>query len=137
MEEAQPAPVIPVSPIANPLAGKKLTRKCLKLVQKSASNKQSIRRGVKSVLKALRKGEKGFVVLAGDVSPIDVVSPIPILCEESKLSYIYVPSREALGTACGTKRATSVVMIIPSEEHQTSMDEIITEVKEITPKWEQ
>ncbi len=76
-----------------------------------------------------------FVILAGDVSPIDVISPIPILCEDNRLSYVYVPSREALGIACGTKRATSVIMILPNSEYQSALDEVITGVKEITPKW--
>ena len=31
---------------------------------------KSIRRGTKEVSKSLRKGEKGFVIIAGDISPI-------------------------------------------------------------------
>lgn len=34
-----------------------------------------------------------FVVIAGDVSPIDVISHIPIVCEDNKIPYAYVPSR--------------------------------------------
>ena len=34
-----------------------------------------------------------FVVLAGDVSPIDVISHFPVLCEDNNLPYCYVPSR--------------------------------------------
>ena len=34
-----------------------------------------------------------FVILAGDVSPIDVISHFPVLCEDNNLPYCYVPSR--------------------------------------------
>ncbi|KAG0568041.1 hypothetical protein M758_7G179300 [Ceratodon purpureus] len=49
-----------VSPIAKPLAGKKLTKKTLKVVKKAASSKQ-LKRGVKEVVKAIRKGQKGYI----------------------------------------------------------------------------
>ena len=60
-----------VSPIATPLAGKKLAKKALKTVKKAAKAKM-IRRGVKEVVKALKKGDQGLVIIAGDISPIDV-----------------------------------------------------------------
>ena len=47
-----------LSVIAHPLAGRKLTKKLLRLVKK-ASKTKSLRRGVKEVVKAIRKGEKG------------------------------------------------------------------------------
>jgi H/ACA ribonucleoprotein complex subunit 2 len=71
-----------------------------------------IRRGVKEVNKAFRKQELGICILAGDVSPVDVISHIPILCEKSKVPYIYINSRESLGTSSQTKRPTSVVMLL-------------------------
>ena len=33
-------------------------------------------------------------VIAGNISPIDVITHVPILCEESDIPYIYVPSKE-------------------------------------------
>jgi len=44
--------------IANPLAEEKLCKKVLKLCKKASKRKQ-IRRGVKEVVKALRKKQKG------------------------------------------------------------------------------
>ena len=34
------------------------------------------------------------VVFAGDISPIDVITHMPILCEENHIPYVYVPSKE-------------------------------------------
>eukprot|EP01102_Stenamoeba_stenopodia_P020734 TRINITY_DN8198_c0_g1_i1.p1 TRINITY_DN8198_c0_g1~~TRINITY_DN8198_c0_g1_i1.p1 ORF type:complete len:227 (-),score=72.45 TRINITY_DN8198_c0_g1_i1:68-667(-) len=102
--------ILLLSPISSPLANAKLTSKLFTLV-KTASKEKKLRRGVKEVVKAIRKNEKGLCVLAGDVSPIDVISHLPVLCEESEISYVYVPSKEKLGTAASTRRPTSVVLI--------------------------
>jgi H/ACA ribonucleoprotein complex subunit 2 len=50
-------------------------------------------------------------VLAADISPMDVISHIPVLCEDHNIPYIYVQSRAELGAAGQTKRPTSVVMV--------------------------
>ena len=44
---------------------------------------------------------------------MDVISHIPVLCEDHGLPYVYVPSRAELGAAGSTKRPTSVVMLTP------------------------
>ena len=61
-----------LSPIASPLADKKLTKKVLKTIKKAAGSK-GIRRGVKEVVKAIKKKEKGLCIIAGDISPIEVI----------------------------------------------------------------
>jgi ribosomal protein L7Ae-like RNA K-turn-binding protein len=33
-------------------------------------------------------------VIAGNISPIDVITHVPILCEEANIPYVYVPSKE-------------------------------------------
>ena len=50
-------------------------------------------------------------MLAGDISPADVISHIPVLCEDVNAPYIFVASRAELGAAGSTKRPTSVVMV--------------------------
>lgn len=103
-----------LSPIAQPLANEKLTGRTLKLVRKAAKAK-SVRRGVKEVLKALRRKEKGVMVIAGNVTPIDVISHLPVLCEDNNIPYIYVPAKEELGAASSTKRPTSCVLVLPKK----------------------
>lgn len=104
-----------MSIISKPLASKKSSKKVHKLVKKASSAKV-VRRGVKEVVKALRKGEKGFCIIAGDISPIDVISHLPIMCEDRNIPYIYVPSKHDLGTAASTKRPTSCVLISPKSD---------------------
>ncbi|TEY42069.1 hypothetical protein BOTCAL_0398g00070 [Botryotinia calthae] len=111
-------PVGALVPFANPLADEKVAKKVLKSVKKAAKNK-TLKRGVKEVVKALRKSPQGanntvfpgVVILAADISPMDVISHIPILCEDHNVPYIFVTSRAELGAAGNTKRPTSVVMV--------------------------
>ncbi|CAD1808416.1 H/ACA ribonucleoprotein complex subunit NHP2 [Candida parapsilosis] len=128
-----------ILPFAKPLASKKLNKKILKTVKK-ASKAKHVKRGVKEVVKALRKGEKGLVIIAGDISPADVISHIPVLCEDNAVLYVFVPSKEDLGSAGATKRPTSCVMIVPGggkskknadkvDEYREGYDEIVKEIK--------
>ena len=87
------------------------------------------------MVKALRKGEKGFCIIAGgmlyyfnyylitstsrilfiDINPVDVISHLPILCEDKQVPYFYVPSKQDLGEAACTKRPTSCILVSPKE----------------------
>lgn len=99
-----------------------------------------VRRGVKEVAKALRKGEKGLVIIAGDISPLDVISHMPVLCEDSNVPYIFVPSKEQLGEASSTKRPTSVTMVVlggknkdtkAAEDYKELYDECFAQAKDL------
>ncbi|KAJ3343261.1 Nuclear control of ATPase protein 2 [Gonapodya sp. JEL0774] len=124
--------VLAVNAIASPLASKKLTKKLYKTIKK-ASKAKSIKRGVKEVVKGLRKGSKGVVLIAGDISPIDVITHVPILCEEANVPYCYVPSKEDLGHAGSTKRPTSCIMVMRKADADfvEAYDEIHKEIVQI------
>lgn len=89
-----------------------------------------------------------LVILAGDISPLDILSHIPVLCEEQNVPYIFVPSKEALGAASSTKRPTSTVMICPDggkaakkkggaemkEDYKEDFDSLAKDVKKLGEK---
>jgi phosphatidylinositol glycan class V len=50
-------------------------------------------------VQAIRKKEVGLMVLAGDVEPLDVISHLPVLCEDFSVPYIFVRSK-GLGNFC-------------------------------------
>ncbi|XP_076892130.1 H/ACA ribonucleoprotein complex subunit 2-like protein [Bidens hawaiensis] len=127
-----------LAPIAKPLAGKKLSKRTLKLVRKAAEHK-CLKRGVKEVVKSIRRGNKGVCVIAGNITPFDVITHVPILCEEADIPYVYVTSKEDLANAGATKRPTCCVMVLPkptkgelAEEEQeklkTEYDQVSTEI---------
>ncbi|CAE6392229.1 unnamed protein product [Rhizoctonia solani] len=105
-------PVEELSPIAHPLAGKKLVKKLHKTVKKASKGRQ-VKRGVKEVVKSIRKGEKGLLILAADITPIDIISHLPVMAEDASIPYIFVASKEELGQASSTKRPTSCVLVCP------------------------
>ncbi|KAL4977335.1 50S ribosomal protein L30e-like protein [Aspergillus desertorum] len=121
--EFEARPVGALVPFAKPLLEDKAAKKALKSVKKAAVNK-CLKRGVKEVVKALRKSPvpapnqsiaipNGVVILAADISPMDVISHIPVLCEDHGIPYVFVTSRAELGNAAATKRPTSVTMVVP------------------------
>ncbi|XP_010031371.2 H/ACA ribonucleoprotein complex subunit 2-like protein [Eucalyptus grandis] len=141
-KEKERKKVAALAPIAKPLAGKKLGKRTLKLVRRAAEQK-CLKRGVKEVVKSIRRGHKGLCVIAGNISPIDVITHVPILCEENDISYIYVPSKEDLANAGATKRPTCCVLVLtkptkgelgPEEQEKlkADYDQVVTEVSELT-----
>jgi H/ACA ribonucleoprotein complex subunit 2 len=124
-----------VNVISKPLASKKSTKKLHKLIKKASSAK-NIRRGVKEVVKGIRKGDKGLAVLAGDIFPLDVISHLPLLLEEHDIPYLFVPSKQDLGAAAATKRPTSCVLVkVPKKDFdaQDIFDAMLKEAKEYDP----
>ncbi|KAK7454882.1 ribosomal protein L7Ae/L30e/S12e/Gadd45 [Colletotrichum acutatum] len=102
----------------------------------TAAKNNTLKRGVKEVVKTLRKSPAagpgntafpGVVVIAGDISPMDVISHLPVLCEDHNVPYIFVTSRAELGAAAKTKRPTSVVMV---SEKRSAADSKKAEKKE-------
>ncbi|PIL37178.1 hypothetical protein GSI_00870 [Ganoderma sinense ZZ0214-1] len=122
-------PLEDLSPIAQPLAQKKMLKKLHKTIKK-ASKQRQVKRGVKEVVKAIRKGEKGLLILAADITPIDIISHLPVMAEDANIPYVFVPSKEELGHASATKRPTSCVMVCPDQKKRSKAKEGATEDKE-------
>eukprot|EP01126_Amoeba_proteus_P036950 TRINITY_DN3784_c0_g1_i10.p1 TRINITY_DN3784_c0_g1~~TRINITY_DN3784_c0_g1_i10.p1 ORF type:complete len:147 (-),score=36.05 TRINITY_DN3784_c0_g1_i10:94-477(-) len=121
-----------VSVIASPLAEGKMLKHVVRLNKKCAKEGM-IKRGIKEVVKTIRKKkpENCFVVIAGDISPIDVISHLPVLCENEDIPYIYIPSKEQLGTSVRTRRPTSCIMVIrpSSEELVEKYENVLKEIR--------
>lgn len=162
-------PVGALVPFANPLCDDKATKKVLKTVKKgeflysttqcahltnisssTAAKQKCLKRGVKEVVKAVRKttpadpataqvSAPAIVILAADISPMDVISHIPVLCEDHNIPYVFLPSRAELGAAGSTKRPTSVVMVTPTagkkgEAKDDEWDEAYKELNKLVVK---
>lgn len=57
--------------------------------------------------------------MAADISPPDVLSHIPGICEGKGIPYVFVKSRMELGSAAETKKPTSVVLLTAPESEKT------------------
>eukprot|EP01138_Halocafeteria_seosinensis_P012560 gb/GECG01012833.1/.p1 GENE.gb/GECG01012833.1/~~gb/GECG01012833.1/.p1 ORF type:complete len:117 (+),score=16.93 gb/GECG01012833.1/:1-351(+) len=100
----------------------------------AAATAKHLKRGVKEVEKAIRKGDQGLVVVAGDISPLDVISHLPVYCEEKDIPYVFVSAKKDLGAASNTKRPTSCVLISTKTdfEYRSKTEDIIKEVKKMS-----
>jgi U4/U6 small nuclear ribonucleoprotein SNU13 len=87
-----------------PLADAQLSQELLDLVQQ-ASHYRQLKKGANEVTKTLSRGISEIVVLAADTSPLAILLHLPLLAEDKNVVYVYVPSKIALGRACGVSRA--------------------------------
>ncbi len=54
----------------------------------------NVNESIITTVKSVKSGKsKGLVIIAGDISPIAVISHLPVLCEDNDIPYIYVPSK--------------------------------------------
>ncbi|XP_023330004.1 H/ACA ribonucleoprotein complex subunit 2-like protein [Eurytemora carolleeae] len=118
-----------VSVVATPIASKKFAKKIYKLIKKGSKQKTFVRSGLKDVQSRIRKGERGIVIFAGDVTPVDVMIHMPGVCEDLDIPYVYTPSRTDLGSAMGVKRGCLMMLVREHADYKDLYDEVNKEIK--------
>ncbi len=48
-------------------------------------------------------------------TPLPIILHLPLLCEDKNVPYVYVPSKMALGRACGVSRPVIAVSITTND----------------------
>lgn len=94
----------------------------------------SIRKGVNEATKAIERGTAKLVVVATDVQPPEIVMHIPALCNEKKVPYITVPSKEELGKAVGIEVSTAAVAVVDEGKAKRQVEDIVERIKELQRK---
>ncbi len=102
---------------------KELSEKAYQAVQ-IAKDTGRVRKGTNEATKAIEKGESMLVVIAEDVDPEEVVMHLPILCDEKRAAYVYVPSKKDLGKSAGLEVGCAAIAI----EKAGNAGEIIEEI---------
>eukprot|EP01112_Ceratiomyxa_fruticulosa_P020875 TRINITY_DN722_c0_g1_i1.p1 TRINITY_DN722_c0_g1~~TRINITY_DN722_c0_g1_i1.p1 ORF type:complete len:129 (-),score=31.27 TRINITY_DN722_c0_g1_i1:65-451(-) len=102
---------------AFPLADQALTVTVLELI-KQATDYRQIKRGANEAAKTLNRGISEFIVLAADAEPLEILLHLPLLCEDKNVPYVFLPSKQALGRACGVSRPVIAVSITVNEGSQ-------------------
>jgi large subunit ribosomal protein L7Ae len=96
-----------------------------------AAKTGTVRKGTNETTKAVERGQAKLVVIAEDVDPPEVVAHLPLLCEERKIPYVYVPSKEKLGDAVGIDVSAASACIISEGDALGLVKEIIKRVEQI------
>ena len=103
-----------INPKAYPLAPADLSNTILDIVQQ-AQNYRQLRKGANETTKCVNRGIAEFIVLAADTEPIEIVLHLPLLSEDKNVPYVFVPSKAALGRACGVSRSVIAVAVTVNE----------------------
>jgi len=98
---------------------------------KIASKTGKVRKGTNETTKAVERTQARLVVIAEDVDPPEIVAHLPILCEERKIPYIYVPSKEKIGESVDIDVSAASACIIEEGEAASLVKEIISRVEEL------
>jgi hypothetical protein len=68
--------------------------------------------------KTLNRGICEFIIMTADVEPIEIVLHLPLLCEDKNVPYVFVPSKTALGRACGVSRPVIAASVTTNEARE-------------------
>jgi large subunit ribosomal protein L7Ae len=96
-----------------------------------AAKTGSIRKGTNETTKAVERGQAKLVVIAEDVDPPEVVAHLPLLCEERKIPYVFVPSKEKIGNAVGIDVSAAAVCIVKEGDAAGLIKEIVTRIEQL------
>ncbi|KAI0780651.1 NHP2/L7aE family protein [Trametes elegans] len=102
-----------------PLADAELTNSILDLVERASQFKQ-LKKGANEATKTLNRGIAELIILTADTEPLEILLHLPLLCEEKNVVYIFVPSKAALGRACGVTRPVIAASITTNENKELS-----------------
>ena len=99
-----------------------------------ANQTGSVRKGTNETTKAVERGQAKLVVIAEDVDPPEVVAHLPLLCEERKIPYVFVPSKEKLGTSAGIDVPAASACITDVGDATALIKEISSRLEELKKK---
>lgn len=109
---------------------KELADKAYQLVQ-VARDSGKVRKGTNESTKAIERAVAKLVVIAEDVDPPQVVAHLPILCEERKISFLFVPSKLELGRAAGIDVGCAAVSVLEGGEASKTLKELIDAMEQL------
>ena len=96
-----------------------------------SSKTGSVRKGTNETTKAIERAQAKLVIIAEDVDPPEVLAHLPLLCDERKIPYIFVPTREQIGKALGIDVPAAAACIVKEGEATGLLKEIITRIEQI------
>jgi large subunit ribosomal protein L7Ae len=109
---------------------KETVDKALQVIQ-VAKDSGKIRKGTNESTKAIERGIAKLVVIAEDVEPPQVVAHLPILCEERKIPYLFVPSKLDLGRSAGIDVGCAAVSVVEAGEGSGTLKDVAAQAERL------
>lgn len=98
---------------------------------KIARETGKIRKGTNEATKAIERGKAKLVLIAENVQPPEVVAHLPLLCDERKAPYVYVPEKQRIGEALGIGVSSAAAAIEEAGDAEKLVQEILAKLKDI------
>ena len=108
---------------------KDLHSKQLELLERASKNSK-VRVGVNEVTKAVERNQAKLVLIAEDVSPPEIVMHLPILCDEKKIVFSYIPTKKELGEKAGIGVGTAAIAITEDANVKKEIEEVVKKIQE-------
>ncbi len=98
---------------------------------KIATDSGKIRKGTNEATKSIERGNAKLVLIAENVQPPEIVAHLPLLCDERKAPYVYVPEKQKIGEALGINVSSSAASIEDAGDAEKLVSEIVKKVQEL------
>ena len=92
----------------------------------TAYDSGKIRKGTNEATKSIK-----LVLIAENVEPPEIVAHMPLLCDERKAPYVFVPEKQRIGQAVGLGVGSAAAAIEEAGEAEELVAEIVSKLKEI------
>jgi len=71
--------------------------------------------------------------MTADTEPLEILLHLPLLCEDKNVPYVFVPSKQALGRACGVSRPVIAASVTTNEgsELKTQIQALKIEIEKL------
>ncbi|HID16874.1 TPA: 50S ribosomal protein L7ae [Candidatus Bathyarchaeota archaeon] len=109
---------------------KDVADKAYQLVQVSRGSGK-IKKGTNETTKSIERGLAKLVLIAEDVDPPQIVAHLPLLCEERRVPYLYVPGKAELGRAAGLDVSCAAVSILDPGDAAGTLEELAKTANEL------
>lgn len=110
-----------------------LSEKTYDLVEKAADT-GDVAVGTNEVTKSIERNDADIVVIAGNVSPEEIVMHLPALADERDIPYTFVPEKEELGLAAGINVQSAAVAVTQPGTAEDDIEEVAEKAAELMEK---
>ena len=90
-----------------------------------------VKKGTNETTKAVERGIAKLVYIAEDVQPPEIVAHLPLLCDEMRIQYIYVPRKNRLGMSINIPVGSAAACIIDPGDANDLVQEILSRLNTI------
>ena len=98
--------------------------KALEVVE-IARNSGKLRKGMNETTKVVERGQAKLVLIAGDINPPEIVMHLPALCNEKKIPFIKISTKQELGSAAGLDIPTSAIAVLDEGNAKNQLKDLV------------